>query len=618
MSPERSAAPEGTAPGAVAPGATPKMVTLDNVNCAQLVLRYLAMEGVTKIFGVPGAAIMQLLDELRLESDTFQYVVCRHETGAAYIADGYARVSGGLGVLAVTSGPGATNALTGTLNAHSSGTPLLTISGEVKEQFFGMGYLQEGIDAALDVDAVYRAAIGYSVVIDNWQNFCTLFEQALRDALSVPRRASHVSIPMDVAAVPIPSIAVPTSSTCYRTSPRGADAASAETALDLLLAAQRPLIMVGNGCRPFLSGGGLAALQGFVERFSIPVITTPEAKGLFPETHPMSLRNYGIARCMWPLLYINPPAPGTRYDALLVLGSSLGELAVSPATLPTEVFNYELEPAGSFVQVDLDASAIGRNFPIDLGVVADIGATVTQLATSGATRPVPPSAATRAALVAQIKQTPPSQDPPQPTPDSPVHPIVLVRAMNAALQPGSHIFVDAGNCVGWALSQLIVDPPSQLHAALSMGPMGFGVGAVVGAKMAAPGSTCVCIAGDGAFLMHGSEVSTAARYGVGAVWVVLNDNDLAMVSQGMNQFFSGFNWSDYYDLGQPDLVAFATALGAIAVRVTSATQLPAAFQTAFASTVAQPQVLVVDIDPTAVPPYYVPSQGPPVPPGTTS
>lgn len=593
-------------------------MTLDNVNCAQLVLRYLAMEGVTKIFGVPGAAIMQLLDQLRLEADTFQYVVCRHETGASYIADGYARVSGGLGVVAVTSGPGAINALTGTLNAHCSGTPLLTISGEVSEQFFGMGYLQEGIDAALDVDAVYRAATGYSVVIDNWENFCTLFEQALRDSLSVPRRATHVSIPMDVAALPIASITVPTSSTCYRTSARGADAASVETALDLLLAAQRPLVLVGNGCRPFLTGGGLASLQGFVERFSIPVITTPEAKGLFPETHQMSLRNYGVARCLWPLLYINPPAPGTRYDALLVLGSALGEFATSPATLPSEVFNYEIEPTGSFIQVDLDQSVIGRNFPVDLGVVADVGATVTQLATAGSTRPVPSSAATRAALVAQIRQTPSSQDPPQPTPVSPVHPIVLMRSMNTALPPGSHIFVDSGNCVGWALSQLIVDPPSQMHAALSMGPMGFGVGAVVGAKMAAPDSTCVCIAGDGAFLMHGSEVSTAARYGVGAVWVVLNDNDLAMVSQGMNQFFQGLNWADYYALGQPDLVAFATALGANAVRLTSATQLSAAFQTAFSPNVTQPQVLVVDIDPTAVPPYYVPSPGPPVPPGTTS
>ena len=174
--------------------------TLKDVTVAQLLLAYLKLEGATTLFGIPGAAIMRVLDELQKQRETFNYVICRQETGAAFIADGYARVTGKLGVVLVTSGPGATNALTGTMNAHTSHSSVLTITGEVPERYFGMGYLQEGIDAALDVDAVYRNATGFSAVITNPAHFEVLLRQALRDALANPRGASHISLPDDIAA----------------------------------------------------------------------------------------------------------------------------------------------------------------------------------------------------------------------------------------------------------------------------------------------------------------------------------------------------------------------------------------------------------------------------------
>jgi acetolactate synthase-1/2/3 large subunit len=587
----------------------PKTIELQNVNPAQLLLRYLAMEGVTTLFGVPGGAIMQLLEELRLQADSFCYVICRQETGAAYIADGYARVSGGLGVVLVTSGPGATNALTGTMNAQNSGTSLITVSGEIKEQYFGQGYLQEGIDTDLDVDAIYRAATGDSTLLDNVANVCTLLEQALRDCRSIPGRAVHVSLPMDVAATQIPSIPVPTSPSVYRATPQGTVAVEVVAQmLDYLLAAERPLIFVGNGGRQALLGSQQAAFTALVERFAIPVMTTPEAKGVFPDSHPLSLRNYGWAGCPWTSAYMTAAAP--PYDCLLVLGSSLGEISTSP-TVPTQVFSSELTPAaGPFMQVDLDQSIIGRTFGVDLGVVADVGSVVAQLAVLGATRPVPSSVVGRRAFIAQLKGAPPAPPPPPPAPTGPVSPIAVMQALNTALPQGGHIFIDCGNCVGWAMSQLVVDPPTQLHAALAMGPMGFSVGAVIGAKMAAPSAACVAITGDGAFLMHGAEVSTAARYGVGAIWIVLADNDLAMVSQGMNQFFPGPNWSDYYALGAPNLAGFATALGANALEVATPGVLSTALAAAFAPTNPnQPQVVIVNVDPTEVPPYYLPKTG---------
>jgi len=587
---------------------TSRTVQLANVTPAQLVLRYLAMEGATTLFGIPGAAIMQLLYELRVQSDTFRYVICRQETGAAYMADGYARVTDGLGVVLVTSGPGATNALTGTVNADNSGTALLTISGEVAESVFGMAYLQEGIDLGLDVNEVYAAACDYSAVIDNPSNFCTLFEQALRDARSVPRRAVHVSLPVDVSKTALQAVTVPAAPSNYRAAPTaGCDQATAENVAEALLDAQQPLILLGNGARLALRGERLAALASFVERFAIPVMTTPGAKGVFPEDHGLALRNYGLAGCRWTTSYLGGGPNGDHpFDALLVFGSSLGELATT--VTPPNSYSPQLLPNGPFIHVDADPEVIGRAFPVDTGIVAEAGATMDALFAAAEGKPVPNSAAGRRMLVADIKENVPPAPPPPPSPTpGTVHPIALMYALNRWLPSGAQVFFDCGNCVGWSLAYLEIVPPTELHSALAMGPMGFAVGAVIGAKMALPDATCVAICGDGAFVMHAGEVATAAQYGANPIWVVLADADLAMVSQGMAQFYPGLNWTDYYTSGAPDLVGLAKSLGANATLVSDEPALGTALTAALAGAATAPQVVVVTVDPAAEPPYYVPA-----------
>ena len=588
----------------------PRSVPLANVTVAQLTLRYLALEGATTMFGIPGAAVMQLLFELREQADEFRYVVCRQETGAAYIADGYARVSDGLAVVVVTSGPGATNALTGTVNAQNCGTAMLTITGEISEAFFGQSYLQEGVDTGLDVVQVYASACAYSAMIDNPANFCTLFEQALRDSRSVPRRATHVSIPLDVSKGTLTTVTVPAATANYRPGPPpGCDAATAGAIVDALLAAQRPLIMLGNGTRLGLRGARLAELTAFVEHYEIPVMTTPGAKGIFPESHPLSLRNYGLAGCRWTQAYMKAQTDPDHFDALLVLGSDLGELATTVTVSPTTMYSSSLLPAGPFFHVDADPAVIGRTFPIDHGIVAEAAGTLDAIIAAAQGRPVPEPAAARRQLIDQIKQTvspapPPQAPPPPPTPHT-GNPIALMTALNTGLPAGSHVFIDCGNCVGWSLAYLQVDPPSELHSALSMGPMGFAVGAVIGAKLALPDATCVAICGDGAFVMHAGELATAVQERANAIWVVLGDGDLAMVSQGMAQFYTGLNWFEYYASGAPDLVGLATSLGAKATLVTDASQLDQTIAAAVAGTNTAPQVIVVKVDPVDVPPYYV-------------
>ncbi len=605
------------------------MPDIPNTTVSRLLLEYLKLEGVDKVFGVPGAAVIALLDDLHDQAGqqgSIDFVVCRHETGAAYMAHGYAIATGGLGVVLTTAGPSSTNALTGVMNAEASGAALLHIAGEIPTKYFGMGYLQEGVDAKLDMDAVYRNSVSYSALISSADSFETLIKQALRTCMSQPRRAAHISLANDTAASCLnqkdpktgqsPPIDLPSSPAVYRTVPSGTDRALAEAAVHDLAAAAKPLLFLGNGARLALSDPHrLTAFTSMVERHAWPVMTTPDAKGIFPEGHDLSLRNYGMTACSWPDLYMLGQQEQGHFDALCVFGSALGELATS--VIATDHWSKNLIPSGPFIQVDLDQGVIGRDFPITRGIVGDVGATLDAMIEAAEHVQASHAEQRRAAIAAIKAAHSPFSDPAgRASTTAPTHPAALVRVMNEVITDG-HIVIDAGNCVGWSLNFFEINAPVQYHSALDMGPMGFAVGAVVGTKLGNPDIPSVALVGDGAFMMHGAEISTAAQYNVGAVWVVLNDNDLGMVSQGMGVLYPpADSWVDYYKLGAPDLVAFSQGLGADAVAITR-DQGPAEFEQALrtalvaADTRQRPQVIVVHIDTTPMPPYGWPTLGQP-------
>ncbi len=585
----------------------PATRTLTNITVAQLLLEYLKLEGADRLFGVPGAAIMHLLNELKVQRHVFTYVVTRHETGAAFMADGYSRLSGKPGVVAVTSGPGAVNALTGSMNAQASGVSLLTITGEVPEAYFGMGYLQEGTDSSLNVDAIYANSTGYSAFVASALSFNTIIAQALRDALGVPHHATHISLPDDVAATTVASVNMPTAPHNYRTVPHASDMARSALALRRLLNVDRPLILVGSGARAAMGREQRAKLEEIATKFAIPVMTTADAKGIFPETHAMSLRNFGTCFCEWTKYYMNPSTLDatlpTGYDALLVLGTQLDGMA-------TNKFDPILLPSQSLVQVDLDASVIGRVFPVDFGIVANIGRVIDDM--HEVAHDIEPGAnvAARRAFIERIKsQSSPYLDPAKrDSLERPILPQAAMKVISELLPDNSAVFVDAGNCIGWSLHHLTLDASCSIYSSLAMGPMGWGVCASIGAKMASPDRTVLTVCGDGAFLMHGAEVSTAAAHNAGTIFVVLNDNDLGMVSQGMNQFFpdASGGWNDYYALGKPDIARYAQALGAEAYNVSSVEDMQHALGAALRASAldVKPQVIVVHIDAQQIPPFY--------------
>ena len=580
---------------------------------ADLFLKYLAVEDVHELFGIPGVALGPLLDALQKQQQQFTYVLCRQETGAGYIADGYSRVSRRVGVVVVCTGPGATNALTAAVTAQTGCSSLLVLNAEVPQGYYGMAALQQGIDGALDVGQAFRAGVQSSATASTAKNFQTLLATALRTAMSRPRRAAHLNLPEDVAALPVsPSAVIPTGPSSYRTVPVCSNRDQARQAIEAIAGAKRPLLMFGNGTRAALTGSeslegaeraaveqrGQALLR-MVERLGVPFFTTSDAKGVLPESHPLSLGSYGLGTSVWPNAYMTQELPEPPYDALLVLGSSLGQNATSPTLADGSVTLYDpaLIPRGPFLQVDLDQSIIGRSFPLTLGIVAELSVFLDEIIEIGLQLPVDaPGKEQREELVAHIKDTVHL-----PAPDLQGRMLQAISEELRALGRPSHLFIDACTACQQALAYMVVDPPVQVHSTLSMAPMGWGIGAAIRAKFAAPELPCVAVTGDGCFLMHGSEISTAWRHRKGPILVVFENDTLGTVAQKMKSQYGALGWDRLYGLGAPRLVMLAQGFGAHAVQVESVEALRAAFRQALLDADATPQVIIA-VTPLPAPP----------------
>jgi len=574
-----------------------------------LIIEFLKLEKVTHIFGVPGGGLVKFLVNLKDNHKDIEYVICRQETGAGYMADGYYRATGNLGVVLVTTGPGATNAVTGVMNAQADGSALLLMTGEIDQAFDGMGYLQEGVDAGLDVHEIFKASTGLSSTINSGSDAMTLLKQALRTSLSVPRQATHLSLPVNVTVETLPKgTRLPKDTSSYRTSFEGVSKDQAKSALEAFLDCKRPLLFLGNGCRRALADTDtFYNLLLLAETYAIPIMTTADAKGIFPESHELSLRVYGMADCMWPYYYLSDKE--SPYDGLMIIGSAMGELS-------TNKWSDILLPAGDqapFIQVDANQKIIGRSFPVTQGVVAEAGAFINTLAELIPEFPVNyPEVKDRRKAINEIKQgnSPFQDEDAYKSEDKPIEPAALMKALQDTMPENTKIFIDAGNCVGWSVHYLAIDPPASIYTSLSMGPMGFAVGAVVGAKIGCPSDTCIGFTGDGAFMMQGSEISTARQNNVGAIWLVLSDNNLSMVSQGMDHFEEDKKdpdiWHHLYELGNPDLVKYSEGLGAQAHEVRSPEDfrniMPKVLEGANDKGI--PQVIIAHINTKAIPPYY--------------
>ncbi|MCY1010851.1 thiamine pyrophosphate-binding protein [Nannocystis pusilla] len=305
-------------------------------------LEQLELEGVSHVFGVPGGPLSALFEALKARG-RMRFVLARHEAGAAFMANAHARVRGEPAVCCVTSGPGATNALTGVASAHADSLPVLYLTGQVATGMFGLGAIQESTWHGVDVVEILRPITKLSAMVVTAQMGMRMLRHALRTATTGRPGPVHLNLPADLARVKVPyEVREPAS---YR--PQCVSVARAEDvaqAAQLLAGARRPTLFAGHGVA---LARAEPALLRLAERLQAPVVTTPKGKSVFPEDHPLSLGVFGMGG----------HARSDRYleddDVILVVGSSLGEFASS-------AWSQRLR-AQAFLQVDVDPLQIGKN-----------------------------------------------------------------------------------------------------------------------------------------------------------------------------------------------------------------------------------------------------------------
>jgi len=581
----------------------PTSIVINGKSAAGVFLRYLELLEVPFVFGIPGGFIAPFLKLLR-RSKCMSFVIGRQETGCAFMADGFARMTGKPGVVFATAGPGALNALTGVACAQAGQSSVMLVSGQNPIAHFGMGALQESTNDGVNIVEIFRHACAASELVLSEKVLRTRLLQASRLCLGTPRQAVHLSFPLDVSASVVGSIELPVERSAYALEPPTADPAKLALALEHLVSADNPLVLLGSGAREALRGNAarLAGLTNLLSSLAVPVVTSVQGKGLFPESHPLSLGVHGICGSKQADAFVRERRP----DVLLVIGSSLGEW-------PTKSWESAWVPSRTLIQIDVNPQMIGRVYRVHLPIVGEAGTSLDGLCAQAPRSfermvPEPRRILARREWIAAFKRrvSPYGHPERRDAGDAPLLPQRLMKELNQAIPEQTSIFLDNGNSMAWGIHHLQIDPPTEVYLSTGMSSMGWANGAVIGAKLGAPERTCICLTGDGSFLMTGAEISTAARYRIGAIWLVLYDNSLGMVNHG--EMVTGkyeFPLEDpYYQLGSPDVVGFARALGADGHWIEAPGELGALFPAVLerANREGRPQVIAARIDPRELAP----------------
>ncbi len=513
---------------------------------ADVLVDLLVEAGVEVIFGLPGGAIAPLHDAL-MDRPEVRVVTTRHEAGAMFAAQAYARRSGKVGVVLVTSGPGILNAMTGLASAHCDGMPLVVLVGEVPRSVFGRRALQEGSAHHLDIVSTCKPITKMAAEVPSSDVAPGMLKRAITTALSGRRGPVVLTLPLDVTSKRItPAVLTGDVSVAYGTQSQAMGAALDETSR-ILGEAERPVMFVGSGAR---WGDGPRRVRALAERLGCPVMTTPKAKGVFPESHPLSLGVFG---------YGGHPST-TRYltegvDVMLAVGTGLGDVA-------TNGWSPLLVPKKHFVQIDTDAAQIGRNYPVTHGVVGDAAVVLRELAARAA------KSARPAARFGVERHTDAKRE--EYGPEGKITPQRAIWELQQAMPKGTVFTCDIGEHLLFGIHYLQVDDPHGFLIMTGLGSMGSSVAGAIGARLADAQSPTVAICGDGCFSMNLGDVAVAAREGVPLIVAVLNDERYGMVEIGHEAVYGR---RPEYPAGPMDIALMAKSVGAEAVTIERSHQI---------------------------------------------
>lgn len=552
---------------------------------ADVLLKYLEAEGVEYVFGVPGTTVVPFLAAFN-RTQTIRPILAKHEEGAAFMADGYARVKNTLGACFSTSGPGATNLVTGVANAYMDNVPILVLTGQVETTMQGKGAFQDSSKGGIDSVKMFEPITKSSSMIINHHKAIEDLQSALRRALTGKRGPVHLTIPKDIQGAEVEFDQVAPST--YRFSPEYFDRRLVINAVEELVKAKCPAILVGSGA---VASGACAEILELAEMLSIPVATTPKAKGAFPEDHPLALGVLGL--CGSPLA--EAFLKSDEVDVLFVIGASLNQIT-------TLSWDPRLAPQKCLIHVNIDPNELGKSYETHLPLVGDVRTIVSEM-NFRILRYINDNESywqEREKILSRFRnQTGMYTDSEKLHSDvMPLKPQRLISDLQDSLPPDAILFVDVGNSITWATHYMQIKTPGSLITPFGMLSMGYGIAASIGGKLAAGSRPVVCVAGDGCFLMNGMEIATAVSNDIPMVFVIVRNNKLGLVND-LQTFVLGKN-TVATRFKPIDAAKVAEGLGAEACKA----DRPGELKTILPQAISSGKVVVIDcfVDPEEVPP----------------
>lgn len=518
---------------------------------ADHLVQALQAEGVTHIFGYPGGAALPIYDALD-RSGAIEHVLVRHEQGAAHAADGYARSSGRVGVCLVSSGPGVTNALTGIATAFMDSIPMVVLTGQASSQMLGQDAFQE-----VDTMGVTRPCVKHSFLLTDPEKI----EQTVKKAFFLARTGRPgpvlIDLPRDISSTPMKrSFAYPAEVNirAYRNGGTIPERQVATAAL-AIAAAKRPLIYYGGGV---VLGDASVSLGKLALATGAPVTSTLMGLGAFPATDPMYLGMLG----MHGLYEANMAMQ--HCDVLIAIGARFDDRVIGD---PKDF----MRPERKIIHIDVDPASISKRVAVQIPIVGDCAQAIDLLREH--LEPHPLEAGRLVPWLAQIEEWRALRclDYQKSDRVKPQHVIELLSQME-----GAEDFIvtsDVGQHQMWAAQYFKFRKPRRWINSGGLGTMGFGLPAAIGAAMANPGSTVICITGDGSIQMSTKELSTCLQYRLPIKIICLNNNFLGMVRQQQELFHENRRSQSYMD-SIPDFVRLVKAYGHRSMRVKCSLDLP--------------------------------------------
>ncbi|MFD1627986.1 acetolactate synthase 3 large subunit [Azospirillum griseum] len=542
---------------------------------AQIIIKALKDQGVDTIFGYPGGAVLPIYDALFQQND-LRHILVRHEQAAVHAAEGYARSTGKVGCVLVTSGPGATNAVTGLLDALCDSIPLVCLSGQVPTHLIGNDAFQEA-----DTTGITRPCTKHNYLVKDVNNLARTMHEAFYVARSGRPGPVLIDVPKDVQFAD--GVYVPPGEVKHKTyRPQvKPEIARVEEAIELIANAKRPIFYTGGGV---INAGPMAAklLTQFVKTTGFPITSTLMGLGAFPASDAQWLGMLGMHGTYEANLAMY------NCDVMINIGARFDDRVTGKLS--------EFAPGSKKIHVDIDPSSINKNVAVDIPIVGDCGAVLEAMLTMWKARQKRADQAALKEWWGQIDGWRARKCLNYNRTEAVIKPQYALERLRDALRGKDHyITTEVGQHQMWAAQFLPFDQPNRWLTSGGLGTMGYGLPAAIGAQIAHPDAIVVDVSGEASFLMNMQEIGTAVQYRAPVKVFILNNQYMGMVRQ-WQELLHGSRFSQSYSEALPDFVKLAEAWGCVGLRATTVAEVDEVIEKMLAVT-DRPCIVDIAVDP---------------------